>query len=92
MSLFVEVDSVDKNCKVIINLDEIVEIAPLREGGCAIFFADSAGMNSRTSYKVKNNYDEFKQFVMQTVSSEDIAKRFPTKKKVQPETLEIPKL
>ena len=27
MSLFVEVDSVDKGCKVIINLDEVLEIA-----------------------------------------------------------------
>ena len=33
MSLFVEVDSVDKGCQVIINLDEVVEIAPLVEGG-----------------------------------------------------------
>ena len=28
MSLFVEVQSVDKDCPVIINLDEVIEIAP----------------------------------------------------------------
>ena len=75
MSLFVEVDSVDKGCQVIINLDEVVEIAPLVEGGCAIFFADSAGTNSKTAIKVKNNYDMFKQFALQTVSADDIAKK-----------------
>jgi len=43
--------------------------------------------------KVKNDYSEFKQFVLQTVSSEDIAKRFPkaTKKSVDA-AIEIPKL
>ena len=33
MSLFVEVNSVDKGCPVIINLDHIIEIAPLATGG-----------------------------------------------------------
>ena len=29
MGMFVEVESLDKNCTVIINLDHIVEVAPL---------------------------------------------------------------
>jgi hypothetical protein len=29
MSMFVEVNSVDKGCPVIINLDQVIEIAPL---------------------------------------------------------------
>lgn len=77
MSLFVEVDCVEKDCKVILNLDHVAEIAPLREGGCAIFMIDSAGVNSKNAMRVKNAYDDFKQFVMQTVSAEDIARRFP---------------
>jgi hypothetical protein len=77
MALFVEVDSVDKNCKVIVNLEEVLEIAPLAAGGCALFFSDSAAVGGKTSYKVKDNYDQFKQFAMQTVSAEDIARRFP---------------
>lgn len=77
MSLFVEVQSVDKGCPVIINLDHIVEIAPLVSGGCALFMSDNAGMNSKSSMKVKDSYEMFKQFAMQTVTSEDIAKRFP---------------
>lgn len=81
MSIFVEVDSVEKGCPVIINLDQIVEIAPIAAGGCAIFFSDSAGMNSRMAVRVSNDYSQFKQFVMQTVSAEDIAKRFPKKEK-----------
>jgi hypothetical protein len=89
MSLFVEVDSIDKSCKVIINLDEVVEIAPLIEGGCAIFFADGAGMNSRSAIKVKDEYSLFKQFVMQTVSADDISKKV---KSLKVQALEIPKL
>ena len=81
MSLFVEVDSVEKNCQVIINLDHIVEIAPLKEGGCALFMNDGAGMNSKTAMRVEESYNMFKQFAMQTVTAEDIEKRFPKAKK-----------
>lgn len=108
MALFVEVQSVEKNCKVIVNLDEVMEIAPLAIGGCVLFFADSAAVNGKSAYAVKDSYEQFKQFAMQTVSSEDIAKRFPkvikeeeqkasvlpgTQKKADKnEKLEIPKL
>jgi len=94
MSLFVEVNSVEKGCPVIVNLEHIIEIAPLAAGGCALFTLDSAGMNSKNSMRVTNDYSEFKQFAMQTVTAEDIAKRFPTKasKKSNSEELEIPKL
>jgi len=91
MSLFVEVNSIDKQCKVIINLDEVVEIAPLVEGGCAIFFSDGAGMNSKTAIKVSDDYDIFKQFVLQTVSTEDIQKKVKSLKAQVP-AYEIPKL
>jgi len=79
MSLFVEVNSIEKGCPVIINLDHIIEIAPLAAGGCALFTLDGAGMNSKNAMKVSNSYNEFKQFAMQTVSAEDIERRFPTK-------------
>ena len=97
MSLFVEVTSVEKGCPVIVNLDHIVEIAPLVEGGCALFTADGAGMNSKSAMRVKENYDQFKQFAMQTVTAEDIERRFPKNTKKQPAPvadipLEIPKL
>lgn len=75
MSLFVEVESVEKSTKVIINLDHIVEIAPLREGGCALFFNDGAAVNGVRSMKVKDSYTLFTQFAMQTVSSDDIARK-----------------
>lgn len=77
MSLFVEVDSIEKNCPVIINLDHLVEIAPLISGGCELSMIHTAGMNVKSVMRVKNSYDQFKQFAMQTVSAEDIAKRFP---------------
>jgi hypothetical protein len=85
------VNSIDKQCKVIINLDEVVEIAPLVEGGCAIFFADGAGMNSKSAIKVSDEYDMFKQFVLQTVSTEDIQKKVKSLKAQSP-AYEIPKL
>lgn len=96
MSLFVEVDSIEKGCPVIVNLDQVVEIAPLHAGGCAIFFTDGAGMNSKSAMRVSNEYSEFKQFVLQTVSAKDIEQRFPTKKKSVStgveDSIQIPKL
>ena len=100
MSMFVEVYSVEKKCPVIVNLDMIVEIAPLVDGGCVLFMNDSAGMNSRQGIRVKEDYNEFKQFAMHTVTAEDIARRFPkaeapkkeSKKTAVDVPLEIPKL
>lgn len=74
--LFVEVNSVEKNCKVIIDLEKVIEIAPLVNGGCALFFSKDPMIDpARLAMNVKNNYDEFKQFVVQTVSVSDITKR-----------------
>ena len=98
MSLFVEVNDVEKGCQVIINLDTVMEIAPLRTGGCEIAFPDAAAVGGRRSMKVSNDYTEFKQFVMQTVSADDIAKingRTSTKKEKAPIgdiMMDIPKL
>lgn len=100
MSLFVEVNSVEKGCPVIVNLDHIIEIAPLASGGCALFTIDGAGMNSKNAMRVTDSYDQFKQFAMQTVSAEDIARRFPkvsapaeapAKKTKKSDEMEIPK-
>lgn len=77
MALFVEVNSLEKSCPVIVNLEHIVEIAPLVEGGCVLFMNDGAGMNSSRGVRVSDNYELFKQFAMQTVTADDIARRFP---------------
>jgi hypothetical protein len=82
MSLFIEVHDVDKGCQVIINMDSVMEIAPLikivngktMDNGCEVAFPDAAAVGGRRAMKVSNNYMEFKQFVMQTVSAADIAK------------------
>ncbi|NBP01798.1 MAG: hypothetical protein EBU90_17000 [Proteobacteria bacterium] len=102
MATFVEVNSVEKNCKVIVNLDEIIEIAPLAAGGCVLFFADSAAVNGKSAYPVKDSYEQFKQFAMQTVTADDIARRFPktvkldeppvSKASAKTSKMEIPKL
>jgi hypothetical protein len=75
MSLFIEVESEEKNCKVIVNLETVIEIAPLRTGGCHLFFSDSAAVGGKTAMKVKDSYGMFQQFVLQTVSEEDISAR-----------------
>ena len=101
MSLFVEVNSVEKGCPVIINLDLVVEIVPLAAGGCALFTADNAGVNSKSAMRVTNSYDEFKQFAIQPVSVEDVQRitsaalgKSPVKEtnKSKSAELEIPKL
>lgn len=72
MSTFVEVNSLEKNSLVIINLDHIVEIAPLAAGGCVLFLNDGTG---KYDIKVTDSYEMFRQFAMQTVSAEDIANK-----------------
>ena len=81
MSTFVEVNSIaPKNCKLIVNLDNIIEIAPLVAGGCVLYFSAIEVGGPRTM-TVSDDYKAFMQFAMQTVSADDIAKRFPKAKK-----------
>ena len=84
--MFIEVNSIEKNCPVMINLDEVLEIAPLVEGGCALFFADAAAVNGKNAMKVTDSYALFKQFALQMVTPEDISKRFP--KVAKPEVVQ----
>ena len=86
MSLFVEVFSVDKSCKVILNMDEVIEVAPMTSGGCHLFLTDGR------IFKVSDNYPLFQQFAMQTVTEEDIAKRVKSLKGKVTTDLDIPKL
>jgi hypothetical protein len=86
MSLFVEVESTEKKCRVIINLDNVSEIAPLIDGGCILYF------NDKGPYKVTDSYEQFKQFAMETVSADDIAKKVKSLKKSAGIELDIPKL
>lgn len=90
MSLFVEVESLEKNCTVIINLDTVQEIAPLRTGGCEITFPDGAAVGGKKTLRVKDSYDQFKQFVMTSVSSEMLADRIQKINDAVPETHKKP--
>ena len=60
-----------RSCEIIINLDHVTEIVPLTAGGCIITLLSSTG---KYDLKVKDSYALFRQFAMQTVSAEDIAK------------------
>jgi hypothetical protein len=90
MALFVEVTSKEKLCKVIINLDQIVEVAPLKSGGCDLFFNDAAAVGGTRVMKVEDSYTQFQQFAMQTVSTDDIARQVKKLKGSAP--IEIPTL
>lgn len=82
MSILIEVNSIaPKNCKLIVNLDYILEVAPLITGGCVLTFGTQEAGTSRT-ITVSDDYSAFKQFVMQTVTAEDINKRFPKKSNI----------
>ena len=88
MSLFIEVNSIEKGCPVMVNLDEVIEIAPLATGGCHLFFVDSASVGGKNAMKVTDSYALFKQFALQMVTPEDIAKRFPKAKPEKPEVVQ----
>jgi hypothetical protein len=104
MALFVEVESVERGCQVIINIDHILEIAPLKHGGCTLFMIDNATTSGKTSMRVKDSYEMFKQFAMQTVTSDMIQDRIQkinakipaemksAKRKAMEESFDIPKL
>ena len=75
--MFIEVNSVaPKKCRLTINLDNIIEIAPLVAGGCVLYFSTLESGSPRT-ITVADDYSMFQQFVLQTVKAEDIAKKFP---------------
>ena len=85
MSLFVEVVSIEKGCTVILNLDAVQQIVPIRAGGCLLEMTDGRQV------KISDSYELFRQFAMQTVSSDDIAKRVKSLKGTIA-SLEVPKL
>lgn len=88
-NMLIQVKSREKNCDVIINLDHVLEIAPLADGGCEIRFVYDGDITSKTGYrsiKVDNGYNEFKQFVLETVTSEVVSKKVQELKKLQEKT------
>lgn len=83
MALFIEVNSLEKSCPVLVNLEDVTEIAPLAAGGCALF----TGKNG--IIRVSDSYDQFKQFAMTPVSVEDVAKRVAQLPKVDKEVAPV---
>ena len=93
MSMFIEVYDEEKRCDIIVNLDAVIEIAPKikfengirKDGGCDLYFSDQAAVGGKRAIKVSNSYTIFKQFVLQTVSEDDIAARIKNLPKVDKE-------
>jgi mannose/fructose/N-acetylgalactosamine-specific phosphotransferase system component IIB len=83
--MLIQVKSREKNCEVIINMDHVMEIAPLADGGCEIRFVYDGDVTSKTgsrSIRVSNKYSEFQQFVLQTVTEENVSKKVKELKKM----------
>ena len=84
--MLIKVKSREKQCEVIINLDHVMEITPLRDGGSAIRFTYDGDITSKTGYReifVDNKFTEFEQFVLQTVTTESVSKKVQELKKQQ---------
>ena len=72
---FVEVNETEKDTVVLVNLENVAEIAPLKDGGCVLFLSQGSGVNNRLTLRVKEGYEMFKQFAMQTVSADMIKEK-----------------
>lgn len=84
--MLIKVKSREKQCEVIINLDHVIEITPLRDGGSAIRFIYDGDVTSKTGFReifVENKFTEFEQFVLQTVTEESVSKKVAELKKQQ---------
>lgn len=84
--MLIQVKSREKQCEVIINLDHVMEIAPLAMGGSAIRMVYDGDVTSKTGYReihVDNDFKEFQQFVLQTVTTEVVSKKVEELKKLQ---------
>ena len=74
MTYFVEVtptNHVGGEEKVLINMDQVVKIYPALGVGENVILQTTVGEHLR----IKENYSQFKQFAVETVSSTDIAKK-----------------
>ena len=98
--MLIKVKSREKQCEVIINLDHVIEISPLRDGGSAIRFIYDGDVTAKAGYReifVDNKFTEFEQFVLQTVEVETVSKKVADLKKQQEklgekEKIDIPTL
>jgi hypothetical protein len=84
--MLIKVKSREKQCDVIINLDHVMEISPLRDGGTAIRMLYDGDITQKTGYReiyVENKFSEFEQFVLQTVTTDVMSKKVEELKKQQ---------
>jgi hypothetical protein len=76
--MLIQVKSREKHCDVIINLDHVMEIAPLQDGGTAIRMVYDGDITSKVGYReihVDNKFSEFQQFVLETVTVDTVSKK-----------------
>jgi hypothetical protein len=84
--MLVKVKSREKGCDVIINMEHVIEITPLKDGGTAIRFVYDGSVTGKGGYReihVDNKFSEFEQFVLETVTAESVSKKVAELKKQQ---------
>jgi hypothetical protein len=84
--MLIKVKSREKQCEVIINLDHVIEITPLRDGGSAIRLVYDGDVTVKAGYReifVDNKFSEFEQFVLETVTVDTVSKKVQELKKQQ---------
>jgi len=93
MTMMVEVYNLELKVPMILNMESVFTILPFKKDtktypemlsdGSAIFTREGADFNPlKPTYKVRESFESFKQFVVQTVSSDDIAARIKNLPKV----------
>lgn len=107
MSLFVRATSIERDCPILVNLDLVVEICPIADGS-VLFFVNTDAVPlkvpgsgpipkiydiGRTGIKVKESFEQFGQFAMETISAKAMAEKIDKiDKATKTDKLDIPKL
>jgi hypothetical protein len=82
----------NEDFQILINMEVVTQIKPLKVGGCQLFFQESGDVAKNNTLIVKESYDMFKQFAMQTVTADDIEKKVKSIKNTQQPTVKLPEI
>ena len=85
MAYFIEVDSYEHKQKIIVNLENIVQVLPTNHGSL-IYLTENKILS------VRDNYDYFKQYCMVPVTSNNISEKVKNLGPIKKEIIEIPSL
>lgn len=85
MAYFIEVDSYEHKQKIIVNLENIVQVVATNHG-CLVY------MSENRTISVRDTYDYFKQYCMVPVTKDQITAKVNSLGPIKKEPIEIPSL